>query len=65
MILLELAKKRCRSFKCMPSIRMGPVSIQVRELNRVKVPMEILPMMRKMPPTSSTAMDRPWLRVSI
>ena len=65
MILLALAKKRCRSFKCIPSMRMGFVKVQVRELNRVKVPMEIRPAMRNPPPTSSTAMDNAWDRPSM
>ncbi len=63
--MLELAKKRCRSFKCIPSMRMGLERVQVKELNRVKVPIEILPLIRKVPPTSSTAMERAWERVSI
>ena len=49
----------------MPSIRMGSESVQVRPLNIVKVPMVILPLIRKMPPTNSTAIDSDWLRVSI
>ena len=44
---------------------MGSERVQVRPLNMVKVPMVILPLMRKMPPTKSTAIDRDWDRVSI
>ena len=65
MILLALAKNRCRSLRCMPRVRMGSERVQVRPLNMVKVPMEMRPLIRNRPPTSSTAMDRDWEKVSI
>ena len=46
-------------------MRMGSVSVQVRPLNRVKVPMEMRPEIRNAPPTSSTAMDRDWDKPSM